>query len=112
MSINKYKHCIDACTECAVACNHCASECLKENEIHHLAKCIQLDLECSALCRTAAELMSLGSVYAELVCDICTDVCNACAEECEKHSEMDHCRECAEVCRMCANACLEMIEVV
>lgn len=111
MSHEKFQNCIKECDSCAVACSHCATECLKEDQVKHLAKCIQLDMECAAICRSAAEIMSLGSYYSHLICQICADASNACAEECEKHAKtgMKHCRECAEACRQCAAACKEMM---
>ncbi|MFC6100524.1 four-helix bundle copper-binding protein [Olivibacter domesticus] len=109
-----YQHCIEACNACAVTCSHCAISCLNEEEIGHLKRCIQLDLECAAICRSAAEVMSLRSNYSEELCKICAEICIACAEECEKHAVMgmEHCRECAEACRKCAEACEEMTHVI
>ena len=119
MAHQKFQHCIDECIACAIACSHCATECLKEEHVKDLAHCIQLDLECAAICRSATELMSLGSEYSYSLCTICMEVCNACADECEKHATMDiaamgmeHCKACAEACRKCAAACEEMVAVV
>ena len=108
MAHQQFKDCIDACVTCVVACSHCATECLTQEHIGHLAKCIQLDLECAAICRSAAEVMSLGSGFSAHLCRVCADACNACAQECEKHAEMDHCLVCAEACRNCAKTCEEM----
>jgi len=110
MKNQQFKDCIDACAACAVACSYCATECLREANQEHLAKCIQLDLECAAICRSAAELMSLGSGFSAHLCRICADLCNACAQECEKHAKMgmDHCRVCAEACRHCSQICEQM----
>jgi hypothetical protein len=107
MAHQQFKDCIDVC---AVSCNHCATECLKEDDVKMLARCIQLDLECAAICRSAAELMSLGSEYSHHLCRICADVCKECGEECEKHAQMGmaHCKECAQACRRCAQACEQM----
>lgn len=107
MSHEKYQSCIDACNDCATICNHCAIECLNEGEVHHLTKCIQLDLACAAICRASAELMSLGSDYSKKMCTLCAEICEACAVECDKH-EMDHCIDCAEACRECAEICRKM----
>ena len=110
MENQQFKDCIDACVACALACSQCATACLSEENVAHMAKCIQLDLECAAICRSAAELMSLGSSFSAHLCRVCADACNACADECEKHAAMgmDHCRQCAEACRTCAKACEEM----
>ena len=104
----KFQSCIEACNECATTCTHCATSCLHESDVKMLAHCIQLDLECAAICRSAAELMSLGSSHAQKLCAICADICDACAAECEKHSHMEHCKECAEACRRCAEECRSM----
>ena len=105
---NTYQTCIDICLECAAACNRCLAACLNEIEVDHLAKCIQLDMECSAICRTTAQFMSLKSEHANAICQICADVCNACAAECNKHDHLEHCRECAEICHRCAEECVSM----
>lgn len=110
MSQETYKRAIEACNGCALACHHCALACLNEEKVNHLKRCIQLDLECAALCRSAAGIMSLQSVYSGAICKICAVACHACAEECEKHAQMgmEHCRVCAEACRKCAQVCEEM----
>jgi hypothetical protein len=73
-----------------------------------MAKCIQLDMECAAVCYAAAQLMSLGSGYAKDICQQCAEICNACGNECGKHSHMEHCRECMEACKACAEECHKM----
>src|SRR5687767_13991532 len=109
MAHEKYHHQIDAVTKCAMICSHCAMECLKEEQREDLLKCIQLNLDCAAVCKTAAELMSRGSEFSERFNERCAEICNSCAEECEKHAHMEHCKQCAEVCRRCADACMEMV---
>ena len=75
-----------------------------------MARCVQLDMECAAMCYNAAQLMSLGSRQAEEVCRLCAELCQECAEECAKHDN-SHCRECAAICRQCAEECLHMAAV-
>lgn len=99
--------CIDACNECATACDHCASACLQEADVKSLARCIQLDIDCAEICRTATAFMSRDSEFASDMCAACADICDACADECERH-DMDHCRECAAACRRCADECRRM----
>lgn len=74
-----------------------------------MVKCIELDRECASVCRSAAELMSIGGSHATLLCAACADICEACARECESH-DMDHCQECAEECSACAEECRKMTE--
>jgi hypothetical protein len=72
-----------------------------------MIRCVQLDLECSAMCRTAVLSMQLESNHANAVCQLCADICLACAAECEKHNHK-HCRDCAAACRRCAEECMSM----
>lgn len=109
MSHEKYKDCIDACNACAIACDHCASEDLKEEDVKMLVECIRLDMECSAFCRMAAYIMSIGGKFSKYICSLCAEVCDACADECEKHQHMEHCKDCAAECRRCANECRKII---
>lgn len=102
-----YRDCIDACLKCSAVCSHCASSCTQEEDIKRMAKCIQWDMECAAICTAAAQLMSLGSSKAKDICRICADICEQCGNECGKH-QTEHCRECAEACRQCAEECRKM----
>ena len=102
-----YQYCIDTCVQCATACDYCASSCLQEEDVTMMARCIQLDMECSSICKTSALLMHLQSNHANAACQLCADICTACAEECEKH-DSDHCRACAAICRECAAECMSM----
>ncbi|MGI8580913.1 MAG: four-helix bundle copper-binding protein [Chitinophagaceae bacterium] len=72
-----------------------------------MARCIQLDMECTAVCYAAAQVMSIGGQTTKELCSICTDICDACADECSKH-ENSHCKECADACRRCAEECRKM----
>jgi hypothetical protein len=72
-----------------------------------MSRCIELDMQCAAICYASAQLMSLGSDKANEVCRICADICDACGEECGKHQN-EHCKECAQACRQCANECRKM----
>ena len=99
-----YQSCIDSCLRCAAICNHCASSCTQEEDIEMMALCIRLDMECAAICYSAAQLMSLGSSRAQKIIKICLEVCEACGTECKKHAT-PHCQECSELCLACAKDC-------
>lgn len=75
-----------------------------------MARCIQLDMECAAVCYAAAQLMSLGSARATEFCRICAEICEACGNECKKH-QTEHCQECARTCLQCAEECRHMAGV-
>ncbi|HEV2833180.1 MAG TPA: four-helix bundle copper-binding protein [Hanamia sp.] len=102
-----YQTCIEACLNCAAICNHCASSCTQEDDVKMMARCIQLDMECSAMCYASAQLMSLGSDKAKDICRLCAAICNECGNECAKH-ETEHCQECAAACKKCAEECEKM----
>jgi hypothetical protein len=99
-----YQVCINACLHCAAVSNHCALSCTTEEDIKMMARCIQLDMECSVICYATASLMSLDSEKATAICGICADVCEACANECSLHDN-EHCRQCADACTACAAEC-------
>ena len=107
MSHEKHQNCIDACNACGALCDHCSVACLNESDATAMARCIQLDMDCAAICRLAAGYMARGSEFAKDICDCCAKVCSACADECAKH-QMEHCQKCAEACRKCAEACSAM----
>jgi hypothetical protein len=114
MTHQQIKNCVDACIACATTCTNCAISCLEEENVKNLTSCIRLDLECGAICKAAAELMSIEGAYSKELCQLCAAICNACAEECEKHAAMgmDHCKECAEACRACAKETMAIYQVL
>ena len=99
--------CLDACNACADACDHCAAACLQEQDVGKMARCIALDMDCAAACRTAAGTMARGSAFARQVCQLCAQICRACGQECGQHA-MDHCQACAKACTACAEQCERM----
>ena len=104
---HELQSCIEACLKCASYCNYCAASCTKEKDVNMMARCIQLDMECAAICYASAQLMSLRSETMHEICRLCADICDACAAECRKHN-MDHCQECADACEACAAECRKM----
>ena len=108
MAHDRHASCIEACNACADACNHCVTACLQEKNPAPLARCVALDIDCAEICRLAAAYMARGSECVPQMCALCADVCDGCGAECEKHSEMEHCRACAEACRRCAEECRRM----
>lgn len=107
MHNSHFESCIKACLDCAVACDHCFGACLSEQQVQMMARCIQLDRECSEVCRLAACLMASGSESASAFCKVCADICRKCGEECAKH-EAEHCQQCAKACMSCAEECSRM----
>ena len=107
MHNSKFESCIKACLDCATVCDHCFGACLSEQQVQMMARCIQLDRECSEVCRLAAAMMANGSESAGAVCKLCAEVCRKCGEECAKH-DAEHCQQCAKTCMNCAEECSRM----
>jgi len=107
MTLKPYDSCINACNECLIACEECASDCLKEQDVKMMAKCIELDRDCADICSLAVQFMARGSKYAEELCALCAEICKACGDECAKH-KAEHCQRCAEACHKCADECNKM----
>lgn len=102
--------CIEACFACAQACTSCADACLSEREmLDQLRKCIRLNLDCADICEATGRVLIRQTEYdaplTKAQLQACRDACATCAEECERHSEMGHCKLCAESCRRCQEAC-------
>lgn len=104
----KLQSCIAACSACAIECKSCLNECLNEYDVKALTRCIRLNQDCAAMCMLAVESMASGSEFAKPICSLSADICYTCALECEKHSQMNHCKKCAEVCRKCSIECSKM----
>ena len=109
MDTKIYRSCIEACFLCAAECENCTTECLKEDDIKMLSLCIALNRECAVVCSATARLLSMGSTNAAHLCQACSEICDFCAAECERNSEMDHCRRCAIECSRCAEECRRMM---
>jgi len=105
--ISNHKEGIDIALRCAQACRECAAACLSEPDVHMMARCIQTDLACAAICEATAEAMLQNINQANRLSQVCAEICTACAEECEKH-EHEHCKRCAEACRQCADVLIAM----
>jgi hypothetical protein len=107
MAHERFTSCIEACNACADACDHCASACLSEADPKPMARCVELDMDCAAICRLAAGYMARDSAFAGAICGMCADICEACGAECDKHP-MQHCKDCARACHRCADECRRM----
>ena len=104
---NPYMSCINACRSCATACHQCFAECLKEEDVKMMARCIALDADCAAACSSAADVMARRSEYAEAIRALCAQLRKACGDECARH-EAEHCKACAAACHKCAQECAAM----
>ncbi len=101
---NKYKVCISSLFNCASACSNFVAKAVKNNYNSEYSKCIQLAMECSVLCYSTAELLSLDSSRVKKIAKICAKLCDDCAAEFIKYPE-DHFQETAELCVACADNC-------
>ena len=110
--------CIEACFDCAQACTACADDCLSEENVAQLVKCIRTDLDCADICQTTGRVLSRQTEYdanvTRAVVQACIASCRPCGDECEEHGEhgMAHCRICGEACRRCEQACQELLTAI
>lgn len=100
--------CIDLCTQCHAACLNSVPHCLDIGGNHAATPHIRLLLDCSQVCRVAADFMLRNSERHALVCGLCADLCEQCADECERFDNDDVMHQCAQVCRRCADSCRGM----
>ena len=98
--------CIATCAECSQICLAHVRHCLEIGGEHAAAAHIAMLLTCANVCRTASELMSIGSDWYPTVCDLCAQVCEECAEHC---ATMDDMEDCVAACRHCAQTCRIMV---
>ncbi|HWB71235.1 MAG TPA: four-helix bundle copper-binding protein [Egibacteraceae bacterium] len=105
---------IDALNDCAQACTACADDCLSEQNLQELAKCIRLNLDCADVCTATARVVSRQTEYdanvTKPLLQACAGTCRSCGDECERHAgRHEHCRVCAEACRRCEQACNDLL---
>jgi Domain of Unknown Function (DUF326) len=105
---------IDALSDCAQACTACADDCLSEQNVAELVKCIRLDLDCADVCTATLRVVSRQTEYdaniTRPLLEACVAACRSCGDERERHARMhEHCRVCAEACRRCEQACDELL---
>jgi hypothetical protein len=105
---------IAALSDCAQACTACADDCLSEQMVAELVKCIRLNLDCADVCTATLRVLSRQTEYdANLtrpLLEACVAACKSCGDECERHAQRhEHCRVCAEACRRCERACNDLL---
>lgn len=105
---------IEALDDCAQACTADADADLREDDVHGMATCIRLCLDCSDVCTATVAVISRRTAYGDAVTgpllEACAATCGRCGEECERHAgEHPHCRVCGEACRRCEQACRDLL---
>jgi hypothetical protein len=97
------RQCIERCLECYWTCRHqSTTHCLETGGDHVKPDHFKLMMSCAEICRTAADIMLIGSPHHEAVCTACAEICEACAKSCEELHDME---KCAHACRDCAESC-------
>ncbi|WP_221939008.1 four-helix bundle copper-binding protein [Mycobacterium sp. KBS0706] len=67
--------------------------------------CVPALAACADICRSAADIMLIGSEHHRRVCAACAEICDACAADCERVGEM---QDCVDACRRCSESCRAM----
>jgi len=100
------KEIIDKLYFCAGQCERCHYACHREKDSSSLERCMMLDQDCADICRLTGQLLERDSENVDSFIKLCGEICMKCADECEKHADMEHCKNCAEACRKCSEICL------
>jgi hypothetical protein len=106
---------IDASLACEQACTSCANECLAEDDVVELRRCIALCENCADVCAVTARVLSRPYTFdhqvVHPVLQACVRTCTSSAEECERHAAHHrHCAVCLQACRACIVACTAVLE--
>lgn len=107
-----FAKCAEACSNCQRECDTCASHCsrmLTQGEKAH-AVTLQTCLDCADFCAAAAQIVSRGGPFSDLICQSCAEACARCAKECNKFPNDSHMKKCADECLKCEKACREMLK--
>lgn len=108
---SEHMECAAACSDCQRECNSCATHCatqLKAGSAKHAATLATCQ-DCADVCVAAAQIVSRGGPFAELICKACADACAQCAKECKKFPDDQHMKKCAQECLECEKACRAML---
>ena len=92
--------------ECVTECHRNISACLEEEDVSMMARCIELNIDCSEICSVTAAFVARNSESTATILALCGEICKACGDECQKH-DADHCQRCATICFECAQMCEE-----
>jgi hypothetical protein len=106
--------CAAACGVCQQSCDSCATYCaelLAAGEKDHL-NTLRTCQDCASICTAAAQIVSRGGPFADLICSGCAEACARCAKACEKWPRDEYMKHCAEECRRCEKECREMLKQV
>jgi hypothetical protein len=108
---------IEALSDCAQACTGCADDCLSEQNVAELTRCIRLNLDCADICTATLRVASRQTEYdanvTRSLLQACVAACRSCGDECGRYEEMyEHCRVCAAACRRCEQACNELLAAI
>ena len=103
------QQCVERCLDCYRVCRQTAmNHCLETGGDHVAPDHFRLMINCSDICKTAADFLLGNSRLLAQVCAACAEVCDACAASCENLGDMESCaracRECAQSCRALAHA--------
>lgn len=95
---------IQRALECYSICTETVTHCLERGGVYAAKPLIQLLIDCSEICQTAAGFLLRGSSLQQLLNTVCAEACERCARSCEQFDD-DLLQQCAEVCLRCAEAC-------
>jgi hypothetical protein len=83
------KKCMDLCLDCHALCTETASHVLHGDVEHSEGKHLVTLLDCAQICLAHADFMARGSKHHPELAKLCADICRACSQLCDQHADAD-----------------------
>src|SRR5687768_1492618 len=97
--MRQFDACLNACRISRHDCQQCADA---VRDLPDMEACARICDECEVVCSKCIDALKAEN-WGE--CLHCSEVCARCAAECDRHDDLEICRNCAESCRRCAYEC-------
>lgn len=93
------RKCIDLCLDCHAVCTEVASRIMYNSMQHSEGKRLVVLLDCAQICLTHADFIARQSEHYSELAKLCADICRQCTKSCEQHVDAD------EKMKECASIC-------
>ena len=98
---------LDATSHCISIAEVCLDHCygMMANGDNSIIGCARSAQSVIAVCTALRSLASQNAPATHDLAQVAARVCDECKHECDKHTEMEACRNCGDACADCAKSC-------